>query len=213
MKTRIPKRRNPPRRAYALVKRGMDVAGSLMGLGFLFLIMPAMALAIKLDSRGPLFFFQTRIGQYGKKFRFIKFRTMIVDSHLKQWELDSINETGGPTFKSARDPRVTRVGRLLRKSSLDEMPQFWNVLLGQMSLVGPRPPLLYEVDRYDDTQKLRLTVPQGITGLWQVRGRSDTSFKDMVDLDVHYALHCNLWTDMKILYQTVPTVLFGRGAH
>ena len=130
----------------------------------------------------------------------------------KQWELDNLNETGGLTFKVSSDPRITRVGRWLRRSSLDEIPQFWNVLRGEMSLVGPRPPLLREVAQYNETQKLRMTVPQGMSGLWQVRGRSNLKFKDMVDLDTYYALHASTSLDCKIILSTLPAVLFGRGA-
>jgi lipopolysaccharide/colanic/teichoic acid biosynthesis glycosyltransferase len=198
--------------AYRCAKRATDIVGAFAGLMILFLLFPAIVLLIKLDSPGPVFFIQTRVGQYGQRFKFIKFRTMRVGAHLKQWELDNLNESGGLTFKLSNDPRITRVGRFLRRTSLDEMPQFWNVLLGQMSLVGPRPPLLREVSHYNDIQKVRMTVPQGMTGLWQVRGRSMLRFDDMVDLDVWYALHPSLGLDFKILIATFPTVLFGRGA-
>lgn len=198
--------------AYRCVKRATDLVGALAGLMLLFLLFPFIVLLIKLDSRGPVFFIQTRVGQYGQRFKFIKFRTMRVGAHLRQWELDNLNESGGLTFKLANDPRITRVGRFLRRTSLDEMPQFWNVLLGQMSLVGPRPPLLREVSHYNGIQKVRMTVPQGMTGLWQVRGRSRLRFDDMVDLDVWYALHPSIRLDLKILLATFPTVLFGRGA-
>jgi lipopolysaccharide/colanic/teichoic acid biosynthesis glycosyltransferase len=199
-------------RVYRGLKRLVDVAGSLAGLMILFCLFPLTVLLIKLDSRGPVFFVQTRVGQYGHRFKFVKFRTMKAGAHLRQWELDDLNESGGLTFKLHNDPRITRVGRFLRRTSLDEMPQFWNVLRGEMSLVGPRPPLLREVSRYNDIQKVRMTVPQGMTGLWQVRGRSNLRFDDMVDLDVHYALHASLAMDAKILIATFPTVLFGRGA-
>jgi lipopolysaccharide/colanic/teichoic acid biosynthesis glycosyltransferase len=198
--------------AYRSVKRITDIAGALVGLLVLFCAFPVLVLLIKLDSPGPIFFVQTRVGQYGQRFKFIKFRTMRVGAHLKQWELDELNESGGLTFKLVNDPRVTRVGRFLRRSSLDELPQFWNVLLGEMSLVGPRPPLLREVSGYNDIQKVRMTVPQGMTGLWQVRGRSRLRFDDLVDLDVWYALHPSMRLDFKILLATVPTVLYGRGA-
>lgn len=197
---------------YRTLKRLVDVAGSLAGLMVLFVLFPFLVLLIKLDSRGPIFFVQTRVGRYGQRFKFIKFRTMKVGAHLRQWELDDLNESGGLTFKLHNDPRITRMGRFLRRTSLDEMPQFWNVLLGEMSLVGPRPPLLREVSRYNEIQKVRMTVPQGMTGLWQVRGRSNLRFDDMVDLDVHYALHACMSMDAKILLATIPTVLFGRGA-
>lgn len=198
--------------AYRLVKRVTDIVGSMIGLMILFCIFPILVILLKLDSPGPIFFVQTRVGQYGQRFKFIKFRTMRVGAHLKQWELDNLNETGGLTFKLSNDPRVTKVGRFLRQTSLDEMPQFWNVFRGQMSLVGPRPPLLREVSSYNDIQKVRMTVPQGMTGLWQVRGRSRLQFDDMVDLDVWYALHPSVRLDFKILLATIPTVLFGRGA-
>jgi lipopolysaccharide/colanic/teichoic acid biosynthesis glycosyltransferase len=198
--------------AYRALKRALDVIGALAGLMLLFVLFPFIVLLIKCDSPGPVFFVQTRVGQYGQRFKFIKFRTMRVGAHQRQWELDDLNESGGLTFKLSNDPRITRVGRILRRSSLDEMPQFWNVLRGDMSLVGPRPPLLREVSRYNDIQKVRMTVPQGMTGLWQVRGRSRLRFDDMVDLDVYYALHPSLAIDIKILIATFPTVLFGRGA-
>ena len=197
---------------YRWVKRLIDVVGSLAGLMVMFCLFLFLVLIIKLDSRGPVFFVQTRVGQYGHRFKFIKFRTMAVGAHHKQWEVDNFNESGGVTFKLSNDPRVTRVGRWLRRTSLDEMPQFWNVLRGEMSLVGPRPPLLREVSQYTDTQKIRMTVPQGMTGLWQVRGRSNLKFNDMVDLDIYYALHSSLHIDLRIMMATVPTVLFGRGA-
>jgi lipopolysaccharide/colanic/teichoic acid biosynthesis glycosyltransferase len=198
--------------AYSAGKRVLDIAGSLAGLMILFALFPFMVALIKLDSRGPVFFVQTRVGQYGHRFKFVKFRTMRVGAHQQQWELDNLNESGGLTFKLSNDPRITKVGRFLRRTSLDEMPQFWNVLRGDMSLVGPRPPLLREVSHYNEIQKARMTVPQGMTGLWQVRGRSKLKFDDMVDLDVYYALHPSLAIDMKILLATIPTVLFGRGA-
>ncbi len=199
-------------RIYIILKRLIDIIGSLLGLMLLFLGFFLIVVCIKLDSRGPIFFLQTRVGQYGHRFKFIKFRTMRVGAHIKQWEIDSLNESGGLTFKMQNDPRVTRVGQLLRRTSIDEMPQFWNVLRGQMSLVGPRPALLGEVNRYNDIQKVRMTVPQGMTGLWQVRGRSNLKFDQMVDLDVYYALHPSLRMDLKILMATLPAVFLGRGA-
>jgi lipopolysaccharide/colanic/teichoic acid biosynthesis glycosyltransferase len=197
---------------YRVLKRFVDIVGSLLGLMALFCAFGILVLLIKLDSRGPIFFVQTRVGQYGHRFKFIKFRTMKVGAHLRQWELDDLNESGGITFKLSNDPRITRVGRFLRRTSLDEMPQFWNVLRGDMSLVGPRPPLLREVSQYNEIQKVRMSVPQGMTGLWQVRGRSNLKFDDMVDLDVNYALHASMAIDLKILLATFPTVFLGRGA-
>ncbi len=199
-------------KAYPYLKRCFDIIGSFIGLMILFLIFPFIIFFIKLESPGPIFFVQTRVGQYGHRFKFIKFRTMKVGAHLKQWELDNLNESGGLTFKMQNDPRITKVGKFLRQTSLDEVPQFWNVLRGQMSLVGPRPPLLREVNQYNDIQKVRMSVPQGMTGLWQVRGRSSLKFDQMADLDVYYALHSNLKMDFNILLATFPTVIFGRGA-
>jgi len=204
--------KEPSRALYRFSKRLTDVAGSFVGLAFFFVLFLPIAFFIRADSKGPIFFVQTRVGHYGRRFKFIKFRTMAVNAHVKQWELDKLNETGGLTFKLANDPRVTRVGKFLRRTSLDEIPQFWNVMKGEMSLVGPRPPLLHEVGRYDDTQKIRMTVPQGLTGLWQVRGRSGLKFDQMVDLDVHYALHANFILDFRILLATLPTVLRRQGA-
>jgi lipopolysaccharide/colanic/teichoic acid biosynthesis glycosyltransferase len=204
--------KNSNRPIYFLSKRCLDIVGSLIGLLFFFLFIPVLAFAIKLNSRGPIFFIQTRVGQYGRKFKFVKYRTMIVDAHQKQWELDNFNETGGLTFKMSKDPRVTTLGYWLRRTSLDETPQFWNVLKGEMSLVGPRPPLLGEVERYTEQQKLRMTVPQGMTGLWQIRGRSAIPFEKMSDLDSYYALNANLGLDLIILWKTFPVVIFGRGA-
>jgi lipopolysaccharide/colanic/teichoic acid biosynthesis glycosyltransferase len=199
-------------KAYRFIKRWIDIIGALLGLMAFFLLFLVIFCFIKLDSRGPVFFLQTRVGQYGHRFKFIKFRTMRVGAHKQQWELDNLNESGGLTFKLHNDPRVTRVGHWLRRTSLDEVPQFWNVLLGQMSLVGPRPPLLREVSQYNEHQKVRMSVPQGMTGLWQVRGRSNIQFDQMVDLDIYYALHANLAMDLKILLATFPTVFLGRGA-
>jgi lipopolysaccharide/colanic/teichoic acid biosynthesis glycosyltransferase len=197
---------------YHCCKRGLDIIGSILGLMFLFLAFFIIVPLLKWDSPGPIFFVQTRMGQYGRRFKFIKFRTMAVNAHLKQWELDNLNETGGLTFKVSTDPRITRVGHWLRRTSLDEIPQFWNVLRGEMSLVGPRPPLLREVSQYNETQKLRMTVPQGMSGLWQVRGRSDLKFKEMVDLDTYYALHASTLLDCRIILSTLPAIIFGRGA-
>jgi lipopolysaccharide/colanic/teichoic acid biosynthesis glycosyltransferase len=208
----MPEKNPRSRRAYFAFKRALDLVGSLVGLSLLFLIFPFISIAIWFDTPGPIFFVQTRVGQYGRRFKFIKFRTMTTGAYQRQGELDSFNETGGLTFKIKGDPRVTPVGKWLRRSSIDEMPQFWNVLSGDMSLVGPRPPLLGEVERYDQLQKIRMTVPQGLTGLWQVRGRSGLDFSGMVDLDVHYALHSNFGIDLAILWHTIPAVLLGRGA-
>jgi lipopolysaccharide/colanic/teichoic acid biosynthesis glycosyltransferase len=198
---------------YYRAKRIVDIIGSIIGLAMLLTILPVLAILVKIDSKGPLFFFQTRAGQYGRKFKFIKLRTMIVGAHLKKWELDSINETGGLTFKSIKDPRITKIGMFLRRTSLDEAPQFWNVLKGEMSLVGPRPPLINEVERYNNNQRIRLTVPQGMSGLWQVKGRSLLKFNEMVDLDIYYAQNATFMLDIKIILKTIPSIFAERGAH
>jgi len=208
-----------------LVKRSMDIAGSLLVLGLGFPVFLFIAIAIKLTSRGPVLYCQERLGQYGRKFGFLKFRSMHVtcdDELHREYVKRFIANAGGchhagstqTPYKIVNDPRVTRVGRFLRKTSLDELPQFLNVLRGEMSLVGPRPPLLYEVESYRIWHKVRLLgAKPGITGLWQVEGRSRVKFDEMVRMDLKYAKTWSLWLDMKILLQTPRAVLFGTGAH
>ena len=169
-----------------------------------------IALAIKLDSRGPVIFRQIRVGRGGQEFGVFKFRTMVVNADALLAELAARNETDGLMFKMRHDPRVTRVGRLLRKWSLDELPQLVNVLLGQMSLVGPRPPLPSEVARYDGDVARRLLVKPGMTGLWQVSGRSDLSWEDGIRLDLYYVENWSLAADLTILWKTFGAVLNGR---
>ena len=208
------------------IKRALDV--TLSGL-FLILLLPVLAVIavmIKLTSEGPVLFRQTRIGQYGKPFTFLKFRSMYVNndpsihkeyvSRLIAGEADVAQKEGNKAkvYKIKNDPRVTRFGKLLRKSSMDELPQFFNVLKGEMSLIGPRPPLPYEFERYDIWHRRRvLEIKPGITGLWQVSGRSRMSFDDMVRLDLQYARSWSLWLDLKILLQTPAAVLMGDGAY
>jgi lipopolysaccharide/colanic/teichoic acid biosynthesis glycosyltransferase len=203
----------------------MDVVGSAVALALLSPVFGAVALAIKLTSKGPVLFKQERLGQYGKKFTVLKFRSMRTDCDAKIHEQyvsqfiagDVANvATNGekPVFKIQGDPRVTPVGRFLRKTSLDELPQFWNVLVGNMSLVGPRPPVAYEYKAYDLWHRRRvLEIKPGITGLWQVEGRSRIRFDEMVRLDLKYARGWSIWLDMKILLQTPGAVLTGEGAH
>jgi len=216
------------KRASLGVKRLIDIAGSLTALIFLSPVMLAIAIAIKLTSSGPVLFRQTRVGQYGKRFTFLKFRSMHVnndrsihENFVKSFiagkpEAGKSNGNGTTVqvqYKLRADPRVTPIGRFLRKSSLDELPQFLNVLLGEMSLVGPRPPVPYEVARYSVWHRRRLLVVKpGITGLWQVEGRSRVKFDDMVRLDIRYARSWSLWLDLKILAQTPYAVLTGTGA-
>lgn len=195
------------------VKRLMDLAlGSLLLLLGLPL-MAVVALLIKLTSPGPVFYRQTRCGLFGRRFTLVKFRSMIHGAEDVLWEIRHLNEMSGPVFKMRNDPRVTPLGRFLRKSSIDELPQLWNVLRGEMSLVGPRAPLPEEVDYYTNGQRRRLSVKPGITCLWQVSGRSEIDFDQWMDLDLRYIDNWSLFLDLKILLKTFPVVLFGRGAH
>ena len=208
-----------------LAKRVMDIAGSLLALLFFLPLLLVIAIAVKLTSRGPVLFCQQRIGQYGRKFRFLKFRSMCVNNDPaihREFVMRFIANQNGCSqasqgqspYKLVADPRVTPVGRFLRRTSLDELPQFLNVLIGDMSLVGPRPPLPYEVERYQVWHRTRLMAAKpGITGLWQVAGRSRVKFDDMVRMDLRYATSWSLWLDIKILLQTPHAVFSGNGAH
>ena len=172
-----------------------------------------IALAIKVDSRGPVIFKQTRVGRAGKTFTNYKFRGMVADAERQLAKLKKYNEASGPVFKMKDDPRVTRVGRFIRKTSLDELPQIFNVVKGDMSLVGPRPPLPSEVKQYTREQRRRLTIKPGITGPWQVSGRSDISFDEWVRLDTYYIQNWSLLLDLTILLKTLGAVLTRRGAY
>ncbi|MFJ6198612.1 sugar transferase [Micromonospora sp. NPDC092111] len=201
------------RGARKLVKEFVDRSAAAVALALLLPLVAVISLAIRLDSRGPVLFRQTRVGQGGREFGVLKFRTMVVNADALLAELAARNETDGLMFKMRDDPRVTRVGRLLRKWSLDELPQLVNVLLGQMSLVGPRPPLPSEVARYDGDVARRLLVKPGMTGLWQVSGRSDLSWEDGIRLDLYYVENWSLAADLTILWKTFGAVLRGRGAY
>ncbi|MEU7586280.1 sugar transferase [Micromonospora sp. NPDC049230] len=201
------------RGARKLVKGLVDRSASSLALALLLPLIAFIALAIKLDSRGPVLFRQVRVGRGGQEFGVFKFRTMVVNADAMLAELTARNETDGLMFKMRHDPRVTRVGRLLRKWSLDELPQLVNVLLGQMSMVGPRPPLPSEVARYDGDVARRLLVKPGMTGLWQVSGRSDLSWEDGIRLDLYYVENWSLAADLTILWKTFGAVLNGRGAY
>lgn len=172
-----------------------------------------MALCVRFSSRGPVFHRQVRQGQHNRPFTMWKFRTMVADAEARKEQLTEDNEVDGPLFKMRRDPRVTPVGRTLRRTSIDELPQLFNVLLGQMSLVGPRPPLPEEASRYDEREHRRLAVKPGLTGLWQVSGRSDLSWQETVSLDLWYVDNWSVATDMGLLARTVRAVTDGRGAY
>lgn len=200
----------PDRLIGLLVKRVLDLGGSALALVMLAPLFSLIALAIRLDGRGPILFSQTRVGLHGREFPMRKFRTMVPDAEDRLAELAKRNEITGHAFKLSDDPRVTRVGRFLRRTSLDELPQFWNVLRGQMSLVGPRPPVPAEVAGYDLWHRRRLSMKPGITGLWQVSARLEEEFDRWVELDLRYIDRWSLWLDFKIMVRTVPAMLSGR---
>jgi exopolysaccharide biosynthesis polyprenyl glycosylphosphotransferase len=195
------------------LKRLIDIAGSSAMLLLLSPLLSVIGVAIKLDSPGRVLFTQTRLGRGERPFTCYKFRSMWEHAEEARPELSGLNEIAGPIFKIREDPRVTRVGRIIRRFSLDELPQLVNVFRGDMSLVGPRPPLPSEVEVYEDWHHERLRIPSGMTGLWQVMGRSDLTFDEMVMLDLYYAENWSLWLDFKILLRTIPTILFARGAY
>lgn len=196
-----------------LLKRLTDVVLSALVLVMGSWLLALIALAIRLDSTGPVLFKQVRVSRGGKPFVLYKFRSMKVGADEEIGDLRPLNEASGPLFKIRCDPRLTRVGRFLRRFSLDELPQFYNVLRGDMSLVGPRPPLSSEVERYEDWQRKRLEVSPGLTGLWQVSGRSDLTFDEMVLLDIWYIENWSLGLDFRVLLRTIPAVLSGKGAY
>jgi len=199
--------------AQAVAKRVFDIVVAGLGLILVSPLLIAIAIAIKVSSRGPILFRQWRVGQRGRPFVILKFRTMEDGADARVASLRHLNESDGPLFKVRRDPRVTKVGRILRRWSLDELPQLWNVIRGEMSLVGPRPPLPEEVREYEDWQFDRLEVRPGITGLWQVSGRSDLSFDEYVRRDLFYIENWSLAYDLYIVAKTIPIVLSQRGAY
>ncbi|MCS6939605.1 MAG: sugar transferase [Roseiflexus sp.] len=196
-----------------VVKRAMDLALTLLAAPLVIPLGVAIAIIVRLDSPGPAIFRQRRIGRDGRPFICYKFRTMVVDAEQRKAELAALNEADGPLFKMRNDPRMTRVGRVLRRYSLDELPQLWNILRGEMSWVGPRPATPEEVAQYEDWHYRRLTVVPGLTGLSQVLGRSDISFDEMVRLDIFYTENWTPGMDLRILLQTIPVVISGRGAY
>ena len=199
-------------RSSLLLKRAIDVAGALAGLVVLAPLLVGVAALIKLTSRGPVLYRQERAGRGGEPFRMLKFRTMVPDADGLKPALLHLNEADGVMFKISDDPRLTRFGRVLRRTSVDELPQLWNVLRGEMSLVGPRPIVQSEVARYGRAFATCFAVPPGVTGLWHVSGRSDTSYSERVALDLDYASRWSLRRDIAIMLRTVPAVLAQRGS-
>ena len=196
-----------------LIKRVMDIAGGMAGLLITLVFTPFVALAIKLDSKGPVLFSQIRIGRNGRRFKIYKFRSMYTDAEERKKELEDQNEIQGFMFKMENDPRITRVGRFIRKSSIDELPQFYNVVKGDMSLVGTRPPTADEFEKYNQYYRRRISMTPGLTGLWQVSGRSEVeNFDDVVKYDLEYIDNWSLTLDVKILLRTIWVVIAGRGS-
>jgi len=202
------------------MKRAMDIVGSIVAIILFLPLLPLVAAAIKLSSPGPVFFRQRRLGYHGQPFMFLKFRSMLMDQPTTQSEYVSrlVDEEYGKlgsdgVFKIKNDPRITRIGAFLRRTSLDELPQLVNVLLGQMSLVGPRPPIPYELEMYEPWQMKRLSIKPGITGLWQVSGRKRVTFEEMIEMDLKYAATQTAWLDLKILLRTPFVVFAGKGTY
>jgi exopolysaccharide biosynthesis polyprenyl glycosylphosphotransferase len=199
-------------RSSRMLKRAMDIAGAGIMLLFSAPLVAPIALAVKLDSRGPVFFRQERVGRRGKRFKVVKFRTMTVDAEQREGELAKLSRDPNWLLLD-HDPRITRVGRFLRHSSLDELPQLWNVLRGQMSLVGPRPILPSHVERLDGWRLSRAELTPGLTGLWQVLGRTNIPFEEMIKLDYLYVTNWSLWTDIRLMLRTLPAVVARRGVN
>jgi exopolysaccharide biosynthesis polyprenyl glycosylphosphotransferase len=207
--------RSTPETSWALLtKRTIDLIGSMCGIILLSPLLIAVAVAIRVTSPGRAIFAQMRCGKHGRPFRMYKFRSMFSDAEQRRHELEAYNQMSGPVFKLDDDPRITQLGRWLRKYSIDELPQLFNVFLGQMSLVGPRPLPVYEVENFSNpAQRRRLSVKPGITCLWQISGRNEVKeFETWVKLDLKYIDNWSIWLDLKILLRTIPAVLFGIGA-
>lgn len=194
-------------------KRAFDVLASSLALVLLSPVIAVLAVLVKASSPGPIFYRSTRVGRGGRPFTFYKLRSMVKDADLKRRNLAHMNEADGPVFKIARDPRITGIGRFMRSTSLDEVPQFWNILKGDMSLVGPRPPIPEEVAQYEPWQLRRLDVLPGLTCLWQISGRSRIGFQEWMRLDLEYIRHQSFRLDLKILLRTIPAVLSREGAY
>lgn len=199
---------------YSVVKRLSDVIGAVLGMTILSPVFLIIAIAIKLeDSRGPIIFTQVRVGKNGKYFKIYKFRSMRVNAEEELAKLESQNDVKGAMFKLKNDPRVTRVGHFIRKRSLDELPQLYNVLIGDMSLIGPRPPLVNEAAAYSKRDLQRLRVRPGCSGLWQISGRNELDFDEMVDLDLEYIQKRSILFDLEIIWKTVVQMIFPKGAY
>ncbi|RXZ01492.1 sugar transferase [Fictibacillus sp. S7] len=199
---------------YLIFKRSLDIVGALTGILLLFPLFFIIALLIKKeDPKGTIFFKQIRVGKDGNEFYMYKFRSMVSDAEDKLAELLQFNEIEGAMFKIKKDPRITKVGKFIRKTSIDELPQLWNVLMGDMSLVGPRPPLPREVAEYNTFHKQRLIVTPGCTGLWQVSGRNNMSFEEMVDLDLQYISERSIYFDITIIVKTVKVLFVTDNAY
>ena len=200
-------------KVYEICKRTIDIIGAGLGLILLSPIIAVVACAVKVTSKGPIFFSQKRVGKNGELFEMYKFRSMVVNAEELKGNLEDQNEMSGPMFEIKDDPRVTKVGKFIRKTSIDELPQLWNVLKGDMSLVGPRPSLPKEVEQFDNWMFKRLSVRPGLTCYWQVSGRNNIDFEDWMKLDCRYVDERNLWIDIKLIFKTV-FVLFGdKNAH
>ncbi|MED4635290.1 sugar transferase [Peribacillus frigoritolerans] len=200
--------------SYLRIKRLTDIIGSLLGLILLLPVFMIVVIFMKIeDSKGPIFFKQVRIGKDGSEFYMYKFRSMVTDAEDKLKDIIALNEVSGAMFKMKEDPRVTKIGKFIRKTSIDELPQLWNVLKGEMSLVGPRPPLSREVEQYTSFDKQRLLVTPGCTGLWQVSGRNSLNFEEMVDLDIQYINNRSIYKDIKIILKTVKCMINSDGAY
>jgi len=206
---------------YLRAKRILDIVFTLLISPLLIVVGIIVAICIKLDSKGPVIFRQKRHGQNGVEFEFLKFRSMRVNNdqaihrdkileYMKGQKLNN-DTTGTTAYKYISDPRITRVGRFIRKTSLDELPQFWNVLRGEMTLVGPRPPLPYELEQYSSYEKQRLAGKPGLTGTWQVYGRSRVTFQEMIEMDITYLEQQSIWQDIKLIFLTVPVMIFAHG--
>lgn len=198
---------------YRLLKRSLDLSVAILGLVLTLPLFPVIAVLIKLDSKGRVFFAQKRVGRHGHLFTCYKFRSMVADAENQKVKLAALNEASGPAFKIRQDPRITAIGSFLRRSSLDEMPQLFNVLLGQMSVVGPRPQIPTEVELYEPWHRARLVVKPGITCLWQISGRSQVGFDEWMRLDLEYIRRRSLRTDLFILLRTLPAVMARKGAY